>query len=175
MNNNKLISENLFEFKKGLDPVDSLGLGRKVMIEEWLINNIYRCNLNSFVIRDDYTIIFHPTTKVSFVEHIIIINNFNITKLPEFIQFSTICGNLWASSCSFTTFKGFPKKIYKDTVSRGYGNLDISRNNNEFESLDYFPEYIENNLTCSQRFINKFSEKEIRKKCKIGGTIIIDY
>lgn len=163
------VKESLYEFEKGLNPVDSLGLGRKTMIEEWLQKN--NIDLNLCRINKDYSIDFGDNDIRRFDNHsVIFISGINTPKLPYFIQFNRIYGNFHINNCYLTSFRGFPREIH--TSGDHYGCLNIIGNKKMFKSLDYFPEYIKYNFICKKNFIRKFPENIIRSKCQIVSSII---
>lgn len=160
----KLLSENIFEFQKGLEPIDSLGLGRRVQIEEWLD----KMNINDYIINKDYTI----NTSYS-----VYLEDMKLTKLPEFIQFNIVKGDFEISGNELTTLKGCPKKIYgyfacnsNNLTSLKYCPTYIGDcfyfNHNKISNLHYFPEIVLGDYIFSYKNKQYFSPSEIKSKLK---------
>lgn len=153
----KIISENINEFKKGLDPVDSLGLGRKAMIDEWL-NEIIISNDMKYVYYDinkDYTINFYGNFDISLPKK-------RLSNFPDFIQFEIVNGYMSIGNNNFTTLKGSPKKVTDDFYCYG----------NKLTSLKYMPEYIEGIFSCNSN-LRIFSEDEVRRHSNIKGKLYL--
>lgn len=141
----KILYENIFEFKKGLDPVDSLGLGRRALIEDWLKNQLLDCiDIKKCTVNDDFTID---------VDDSVYFNALGWSEFPDYIQFGTVTGFFDISDNKFTSLRGCPKKVY------GFFSCD----NNNLTSLEYCPLYVGGDFTCKDNLLKslKGCPKEI--------------
>ena len=167
----KIVRESI-NFERGGDPKAAMGIGRRLMIEDWIeaVNSheIYseydahsKSNRNpenhiaGYHINDDLTI--DVRTNSGFGDALIIRGQ-EMVELPEFIQFGRCDGNFYINVSRLKTMRGFPKIVT--------GHLCV--NHNQLTSLDYLPEEIGGGLYISENKV-KFSKEEIRKRCKIGG------
>jgi len=117
----------MYRFEKKDNPLVSLGVGKKALIEKWL-NDM--C-IKNYVLNNDLTIDVDGSVDIQFR---------NLTeKFPDYIQFNIINGNFHCQYNKLTSLEGFPKTI-------------------------------KGNFYCGKNAI-QFTEKYIKKKCKVSGTI----
>ena len=149
----KLVKENLQHFEKKSNHLSSLGVGKKAIIEKWLIDN----NIHNFVINDDYTIDVNGDVNL---------NGFNkekIVELPSFIQFNIIKGWFDISNNELISIKGCPKIIYES----------FSCQFNKLVTLEYCPKKVYMFFKCYHNN-EKFSDKYILSLCDVQKKYIMN-
>ena len=165
----KLVKENI-SFIRGEDPKDALGIGQRYLIEKWL----EEMKIYYYTINDDMSIDVRGHIQIK--EKII--------ELPEYIKFNYITRDfeilhnenlinlrgapikvgedcLLTENKNLKSFVGAPKHIGQSFYCR---KLDIN-------SLEGFPKYIGNTLYLGIQTLKDVSNVEIRKVCKIKGSI----
>jgi hypothetical protein len=130
----KLISESL-NFEKKSDPLVSLGVGKKALIEQWLKDS----GIDNYEIDDNYEITVYDN-----------VNIFDLTRLPDYINFKEVSGAFIYNKDKIQSKKGFPEIIndynpnrilsLKNLPNTIGGHLDLSgvRLPNLPESLNNF-------------------------------------
>jgi hypothetical protein len=190
----KLVVESLNEllnFEKKSDSLDSLGIGKKSLITKWLDE----MNIFNYKINKDFTINVKDDTSL---------NIHNLVELPDYIQFNEIYGSLYCVDSKLRSLKGFPKFV-------GY-NFDCDRNElitlegcpssvlgsftcnkNKLISLKGCPELLEEHFMCEDNQLTtlegcpkivkgdfacrgnkvKFTEEDVMKVCNVEGDIYV--
>lgn len=139
-------------FQRYKDPKEALGLGKAVMIKEYL---------KSIGIREDQ----YALTNILEINTIgpINLHGTDIGEFPEFIQFNYASGDFNISTCNLHSLRGCPK------IVNGY--FDCSRN--ILTTLDGAPKRVSDSFDVyDNRHI--FSKAEVRAKCKVSGFILVD-
>jgi hypothetical protein len=146
----KLVNETLQHFEKKSNPLDSLGIGKKVAIENWLKN----MKINLYIINDDLSIDVNERVDLW---------NKNLDKLPDYIEFNRIFGNFNISDNDLISMKGFPKIIYDDFYCC----------NNILTSLKGCPKKVHGNFYFKGNKGTKFTEEDIREVCNVSFVILL--
>lgn len=89
------------DFKKGLDPIDSLGFSKKSMIINWL----KKYDIDNYQINDDLTVDILGDLKLT---------NKNLSQFPNYLQFNIITGSCYVQNNRWRTLSGFPKVVQGD-------------------------------------------------------------
>jgi hypothetical protein len=147
----KLVSESLnkYSFEKKSDPLVSLGVGRKVLIEKWFKD----MKIWNYIINDDLTIDAGNTD----------LDNRNLVRLPYYIQFNHVTGWFDIRNSGLTSLIGCPK-IVDDKFNCGWNYLT---------SLEGCPEYVGDIFSCpNQRNNHKFTNEDVRKLSEVKGYIL---
>jgi len=147
----KLVYESLnelYKFEKKSDPLSSLGVGKKALIEKWLDEMKLS---NSSHINDDYTINYAGSVDLW---------NKKLDKLPDYIQFNKVYGKFNIGKNNLTSLKGCPLFV------AGF----FACNNNQLKNLDFFPECVEGGCDVSRNPV-KFNYKYVKSISKIKGAI----
>ena len=129
-------------FQQHINPLDSLGIGRKALIEKWLDE----MGIKNYTIND-------LTIDVNGYVHLY---NKNLIKFPEYIQFNEVNG----SFNNLISLRGCPKIV----------NYNFYCYSNLLESLEGCPENVGNNFSCHHNK-KHFTEEYIRKYCNIRQNI----
>lgn len=145
----KIVKENINEFKKGLDPVDSLGLGRRKLIEDWL----QKMSIEEYIINDDYTID---------IEHRLILSNKQMGNFPEFIQFRSVIGDVSFQNNKLTSLRGSP--IFVSGM--------FSCSDNELKTLEYAPKVVKFHFFCHSN-LKQFTKEDVKDVCDVHGLIVV--
>jgi len=140
------ISRRALIFKRGLDPHDSLGVGRKSLIINWLQNHDII----------NYDIIRNNLINCEYVN--LYDNNFNDLVLPDYIQFNNIEGSFACYQTNLSSLKGFPNKI----------GLNFAIDFTNINSLEYFPKFVEGAVIIYNNH-HKFNEEDINSVCEFSG------
>jgi hypothetical protein len=143
----KLVSKSL-NFERKSDPLDSLGVGKKVLITKWLDE----MGVKNYIINDDYTID---------VEYSVHLYNKNLEKFPEYIQFNKVYIYFSVRNNHLISLKGCPKIV----------GGDFYCDNNNLTSLEGCPIEVGYSFHC-QNNKEQFTEKYVRNLCKVKGNII---
>jgi hypothetical protein len=166
----KLISESLNKFEKKSDPLTSLGVGQKVLIENWL----RKMRISDFVILDNFNINVMDDVNINFN---------NIIQLPPFIKFNYISGSFYCHHCSLVDLNGMPNRVW--------GTFNCSFN--DLKNLDGCPQLIERHFICEfsklmslnggpkevkgDFYCNnnpvKFTRNDVKSICEVKGDIVI--
>jgi len=148
---NKIVSESLnelYKFEKKSNPLTSLNIGKKTLIEKWLKEmNIKEYNLNN-----DLTI--NVYTNVYFFGK-------NLVKFPDYIQFNRITGLFNCRDNNLSSLKGCPLYV-------GY-YFDCA--GNKLISLDGCPKIVESWFECRDNEV-KFTEEDVKERCDVGSQIM---
>jgi hypothetical protein len=147
----KLISESLdkYSFEKKSDPLDSLGVGKKVLISKWLDE----MDVEYYIINDDFTID---------TEESVNINNKKLVELPDYIKFNDIYGWFDCANNQLISMRGFPE--------RTEGGVYAS--DNKITSLEGCTKYIGGSLDLRNNPI-KFTKEDILKVSRISRNIAL--
>jgi len=140
----KLISESLHNFEKKSNPLNSLNVGKKALITNWLDE----MHVPNYTINDDYTIDIHNNTSVD-------LDNKNLKELPYFIQFNHVNGYFEIGNNKLTSLRGCPKTV------TGY----FSCEGNQLTSLEGCPTKVDGEFWCNDNKI-EFSIYDVKKYCK---------
>jgi len=117
-------------FKKSDDKLSSLGLGKIIIIEEWL-NKYLDCE---YKINPDLTIDVYG---------VIMMDNMNIGEFPEYIQFNKADDTFSLTNTKLHTLRGCPREV----------GTNFYCDSNNLTSLEYAPEKIHGNLYMSRNNI----------------------
>ena len=121
-----IVRESLYEFERGGDPKNVLGIGKKYVIEEWL--------KNMGILETEYTINYDLTIDVkSKYWRGVDLSNKGLTELPDYIQFNKVDGNFYISHNELTTLRGCPRIV-------NFFGFD----NNNLSNFEYLPEKYDN-------------------------------
>jgi hypothetical protein len=169
----KLVYESLNElnFQRKMDnPLSTLGIGRRKMIEDWLDEK----EIKNYVIKDDLTID---------VKGDVNLNNRDLTKFPEFIRFNKVSGNFWCSKNSLVSLEGCPSSVggsfgchtnnlvsLEGCPSSVSGDFWCARNN--LISLKGCPTSVGGSFRCSNN-PGKFTEEDVKKHCDVHRIYLI--
>jgi len=148
----KLISESLdkYNFEKKSDPLTSLGIGRKIMIEKWL-EKMKRSG--NYTINDDYTI---DAGNVD-------LDNRDLFEFPDYIQFNKVTGWFDIRNSKLTSLRGCPEIVDNDFICSW----------NYLTSLEGCPKLVKGKFIChKQRNGHIFTIEEISRLCDVKGEII---
>ena len=141
-----IVKEYLYEFERGVDPKNILGIGKRHLIEEWLkkYENKIR-GTGTYFINDDLTI----DIKGSFL-----IDHEKIGNFPEYIQFGKVEGAFDCADNNMTSLKGCPEYV------GGYFACD----HNKLSTLIGCPKRVDGSFHCNE---NKkvFTNKYVRSLC----------
>ena len=144
------------EFHRGGDPMVSMNIGKRALIEKWLNEHDL---LEDTVISKDLII---NTPK----DCQLLIRLRNIGEaLPEYIQFGTVIGGFDISDNQLKTLRGCPKKVVGTENLKG--NFKCS--NNKLMTLEDGPRHVDGNYVCHNN-PGLFSQKDIRKVCRVKGS-----
>jgi hypothetical protein len=144
----KLVFESLNSFEKSKDPLSSLGVGKRKLIEDWLEE--MKMRRDNYTINDDLSIDFKGFVSLS---------GKNLFKFPDYIQFNHV-GGFSCNLNNLTSLRGCPRIVN--------GLFDCSRN--KLTSLRGCP-HIMGELRC-YRNAKYFSVNDVVEKydliCKNG-------
>jgi hypothetical protein len=146
----KLVSESLNElhnFEKKSNSLDSLGVGMKAIIIKWLDE----MNIFEYIINDDLTID---------VEGDVDLFNKNLDRFPDYIKFGKVGGTFYCVYNQLVSLKGSPTKVG--------GSFYCS--NNQLVSLDGSPMEVGGSFYCGNNK-KQFTKEEVRKVCNVPGAI----
>jgi len=157
----KLVKESI-SFTRNEDPIKNLGVGRIVLIEQWL----KKYDIKNYGLDFNNEIISHQKIDLSFK---------NLTKLPEYIKFQIVYGDFFIYNNKLESLIGCPD-VVKGKFNCSYNNLinllgapekiyewfDCSHN--KLISLEGIPKSMDS-FACNDNN-KKFSKEEIIKKWK---------
>jgi hypothetical protein len=146
----KLVVESLnelYKFEKKVNPLDSLGISKRVLIEKWLDD----MNIKSYIINDNLTI--------SSKEGVYLYSK-NLEFFPYYIQFGKIKGPFNCGDNKLTTLRGCPFKVTGSFIC----------DNNLLDNLKYAPKHVGLSFYCKHNLI-EFSEEYVRKVCNVYANI----
>ena len=164
-----LVRESI-SFIRDQDPKVSLGIGQVHLIKKWLDE----MSIINYVINDDMSIDVKGNINLDYK---------NLTSIPEFIKFNKVGGYFYCDNNQLTSLEGCPKTVERDffcssnqlTSLEGCPNIvkgNFYCNNNKLTSLEGCPKTVGGSFFCSNNQ-KKFTEKEVRKYCKVRGSIYI--
>jgi hypothetical protein len=152
------------------NPKDTSGLGQKYLIEKWLNDrSILRYKINADLTID--------------VNGIVLIENIEDGKFPDYIQFNTINGDFDCHSNNLISLIGGPLKIAGNYNCRdnklstlqhcpkiipGWFNCSF----NLLKTLEYCPKYVGKNFSCRHNK-KQFTEGYVRSCCEVKEMIEI--
>ena len=146
-----LVKETI-SFQRGGDPKDTLGIGKRFLIEKWL----EKMHVKYYKINDDMTI-------DSIESCFIISDDKNIGIFPEYIQFNRINGHFRCNDCGLTSLRGCPYYVDESFFcSRNY-----------LTSMKYAPKIVKEQFWCTQNVGKKITKSEILKYCFVEGGIYL--
>jgi hypothetical protein len=148
-------------FTKGDDKLSNLGVGKKVLIKDWL----EKYNINNYIIDKDFTITVKGDVNLM---------NKDIEELPDFINFKTVVGKFDISQNNLSSLRGCPTHVA--------GSFLCDGSKNTFMTLDDAPTFIGNSIHIN-RYSNFFRHEfvpvvEIEKYLKrahVYGRIYSDF
>jgi hypothetical protein len=150
----KIVNESLLElykFEKKINPLDSVGVGKIFLIEEWLKE--MKITNNNYTINDDYIIDLKYTAYL---------NNKKIKKFPDYIQFGKSYSDFYCIGNGLISLDGCPK----------YVNGDFACDNNNLTTLEGCPEKIIGYFWCKDNKI-KFTKEDVLKLCDVHPDRIV--
>lgn len=143
----KLVIESLNElrnFEKRKDPLSSLGIGKRKLIEDWL--RPFRMQIHNYEIDDNFNININCSVYLSML---------GIEKFPEYIQFGKIDGDFDVYGNKLVSLRGCP------CIVNGF--FDCDKNN--LITLEGCPSIVSECFSCSNN-AKKFTVDDIKKYCK---------
>ena len=146
----RFVNEHI-NFEKKRDPLSSLGVGQRKLIEDWL----EEMDVKNYTINDDLTIDVNGSVDL---------NDKDLTKFPNYIQFNEIFGYFDCSENQLTSLRGCPRITYD-----GY----FSCSHNKLTNLDFCPEIVAGSFDAYDNEV-EFSEEYIRLKCNIKGKVYMN-
>jgi hypothetical protein len=146
----KLISESL-NFEKKNDPLVSLGVGQKALIEKWLDE----MGVTNYTINDDLTIDVKDSVNLDGR----LLKN-KLTQFPEYIQFNIVYAYFEIQHNNFITLRGCPY------IVKGY----FSCCDNELYSLEYAPKKC-GEFWCINNKI-RFTKEYVSSLCDVRNRIV---
>ena len=147
----KLVSESLnelYNFEKKDNPLDSLGIGKKALIEKWL----NEMGVKDYTINNDFTIN---------VDGDVDLKNKHLIKFPDYIQFNVVHGCFTCSTNQLISLKGCSR-----IVDESFWCFQ-----NKLTSLKYCPEIVNGNFCCYKNK-KQFTKEEVRKYCDVKNVNI---
>jgi len=144
----KLVRESL-DFTRGGDPYSSLQIGKHFLIKKWLDE----MNIIDYIINDDLTIDVKRDVDLYYK---------NLSSFPEYIKFNKVEGGFYCSYNQLTSLEGSPSSVGGSFLC----------DNNQLTSLEGGPSSVGGTFFCRNNK-KQFSEKEVRKYCKVKGTIYV--
>jgi hypothetical protein len=156
----KLVKEHIVleKFTEDSDPIHDMDIGIKHKIKEWL----EEYDIIDYTINDDLTI------NASCVK----LQNNNIEKLPDYIQFNFVKGYFSIEDNRLTTLRGCPFYIFEDKTNGWFGNFWCERN--RLKSLKYAPKMVEGNFGCNGN-LKAFTKKNVLEVCEVRRNIYTDF
>ena len=146
----KLVKESI-SFTRGNDPKNTLGIGKRYLIEQWLEKWKEDARIQKYIINDDLSIdvdIFH-------------VFDFKMKNFPEYIQFNKCKGHFSVQRAGFTSLKGCPLVV---------GGI-FSCSENLLTSLEYCPKFIGDTFYCYDNK-KRFTKNDIPEGCIIKGNAL---
>ena|ERR1035437_294767 len=137
----KLVKETInFERKK--DPISSLGVSRKQMIQEWLDE----MGVRNYTINDDLTIDVNGN---------VYLGDKDLNEFPDYVQFNIVDGYFGLDQNNLESLRGCPIKCGAFACA-----------NNNLTSLDHCPREVIGAFECSGN-LKKFKIGYVLSKCKV--------
>jgi hypothetical protein len=146
----KLVRENLNEFERGDNSLKNLGIGKRVLIENWL----KKYEIIRYVINDDLTINVNGDVDLDFHD---------IGEFPDYIQFNKVDGVFTCSECSLTSLRGCPLIV----------NSNFWCDGNLLTNLDDCPKIVLGKFICKSNSV-KFTKDYIQSKCRVTIDRIVE-
>jgi hypothetical protein len=144
-----LVKENINEVTLGGSHLDRMDMGHKSKIKKWLDE----MHIRNYFIYDDMTVNVAGDVDITHKQ---------LFKIP--VQFNEVAGNFSCSYNKLSNLKGCPRKVA--------GNFACSANH--LESLEGCPKYVVKSFYLMNNIHDKwFKEQEVKKECRVGGTIYI--
>ena len=137
-------------FERGANPLKNLNIGIRSQIINWL----YSMSIKNYIINDDLTIDVNGSVNLSYK---------NLTHFPKFIKFNHVSGFFWCDHNQLISLEGCPKII----------DGPFMCSDSYLENLDYFPEYVGDDLFLMRNKLTQFTEEDIRNKCNVVGRVMI--
>lgn len=137
------------EFERSTSVFDSLQIGKKKLIIDWLIKigQFPACKINDNMTIDGL--------------YSIVLNQKNLVEFPEYIQFNECLATFSCSNNRLTSLRGCPK------IVRG----SFYCHHNDLNSLDYSPQIVCGDFKCGDNKI-KFNEDDVKEHSKVKCKII---
>ena len=107
-------------FTKTTSSLESLNVGRKIIIQDWLSTNVFYFQKCHYELLDNLAINYHRSIELF---HEYVING----ELPDFINFNIINGYFICSGC-LTSLRGMPKYVK--------GHMQLITTNNAIEKIN---------------------------------------
>ena len=125
-------------FKQHNNPLDSLDVGKRQLIKNWLDE----MEVTNYTINDDFAID---------VDGYVNLRNRNLVEFPEYIQFNEVAGFFDCSYNKLISLRGCPKIVHASFYC-DHNNLD---------SLEGCPKTVKGDIYC---YCNKkiFTEEDIK-------------
>jgi hypothetical protein len=159
----KIVGESLYSFEKKSNPLDSLNVGRRKRIEDWLDE----MDVRDYTINDDLSID---------VECDVHLESNDLYEFPDYIKFNTVTGCFYCDNNQLTSLVGCPFTCSHFACSfnvlnslrycPSYVGGNFRCNDNRLTSLDHCPKQVNGDFHCRN---NKkaFSKEYIRSLCDI--------
>jgi hypothetical protein len=87
-------------FERGKDPLSSLGVGKRKLIEDWLDDH----SVFNYTVNDDYTIDLNGSANLN-----------GVHELPDYIRFNRVEG-MFFHEPELVSCEGYPKRIYNNPL-----------------------------------------------------------
>jgi len=147
----KIVSESLYEFQRGLDPMKTLKLGGKLQqIKDWLSPFLFR---GQYRVNTDYTI--------DIIRGDFIALNYIQEGIPEYVRFHHCSGSFIIDGMGLPDMIGCPRII----------EGDFSVVHNKIQDLKGSPEEVKGDYIIRGN-PGGFTAEMVSKICKVGGRIV---
>ena len=141
------IIEESISFQRYKDPKAALGLGIRVLIEEWL----EEMSIENYIINADLTIA---------VNGYVYLDNNDLITFPKYIKFKTVKEYFSCDNNQLTSLEGCPSTVWGGFYCES----------NQLTSLEGCPSTVGGSFYCGNNK-KQFSREEVRKYCKVKGNI----
>jgi len=136
-------------FEKRQSPLDSMGIGQKQLIRNWLDE----MGVEGYTIRDDLLIDVKKHVDLEYKD---------LKEFPGFIQFDRVYGYFTCNGNDLTSLRGCPKYV------KGSFYCDY----NKLKTLDHCPQRVEISFWCQGNKI-QFSEEYVKKLCDVHVAVLV--
>jgi hypothetical protein len=149
----KLVKESLEQtFTRGSeDKLESLGIGKRGLIEKWLDKN----GVTKYFINDKMEI-----TVLGHVD----LSQKHLKEIPSYISFENVTGQFSCGVNELTSLRGCPERIG--------GSFDCE--SNKLTTLDYAPKTVGGAFYCTGNYISKEEQDKYFKGAFIDGVKLIN-
>ena len=149
------LKESIQSFERSDNPKQSMGIGKRVKIEEWL----KEMHIENWKINKDLTIDIGTPE----LGDTVALEAFELTELPPYIQFGIVYGGFNISRNQLTSLKGCPHKVLETKHWKG----NFKCHGNELKSLEFAPKEIDGAFICYDN-PGKFRRIDVNHVCKVN-------